>query len=135
MQVNATVKEQLADLTRAGANKGRKWEKKLAQFAREANESQPGPLDNPKGKLSHMPSRLRHIRHYQLGRHRIFLAGSHQTCSYQGYLIKEFKRAGVDTEGSQSFQQKLLSALSNPATDYLSPEGLPVPLVTQTDPS
>lgn len=118
--VNQAILDSFANLTQIGVNEDDVYQKKLIRFADAADTKYPGPLDNSSGCLKHMPDDLKHIRHYRVGRHRIFLTGHHKNCHYHAWYIKEFKRDGRDTEGSKPFNETLRTVLNSPANNLLT---------------
>ena len=67
-----------------------------------------------------MVADLKDVRHYKFGRHRYYLRGSHRDCSYSLIWIKQFKKAGRETEGGASFDRTLRASLSEKLRDPLS---------------
>lgn len=119
LRLNEPTLDALADLSKTGENKKQKYEKRLFNWANEANTQISGYLDNHDGSLSHMPPDLRHLRHYYLGRHRIYISGSHKNCFYLAWYIKKFKKDGRDVEGSEKFNNVLYKALNSPTNRHL----------------
>lgn len=109
---NKTVDSQLENLERS-ANRNM-IEKRLFQMADGADVTKAGGLDNPALLLKYMPEDLSGVRHITIGRHRVYFLGYHTQCRYRAFYIKEFKRSGVDDDGSKSFQKKLRAALGEP---------------------
>jgi len=53
----------------------------------------------------------------------VYVTGSHKDCTYNLWLIKEFKDKGKLSEGDSKFQRLLRSALENPDNYLLSVDG------------
>ncbi len=122
LRVNDITLKALADLARTGDNRDQMCEKRLVNFANDANEKNPGPFDAHSGSLKGLPSDLNHIRHYRFGkasRHRIYLSGSHKNCFYTAWYVKTFKKDDEDEEHEKAFQNKLKDALSSPGGHFL----------------
>jgi hypothetical protein len=99
-------------------------EKRLICLAKEASIQQAGGLDDPSGKLKHMPEGLRDVSHIRIGRHRVYYTGHHRQCNYFAFYLKCFKKNDVDNEGAKKFQNKMKQWLNEPMSRALySPEG------------
>jgi hypothetical protein len=105
---NPTIDEQLASLERSGDRA--MIEKRLFEFAREADVTQRGALDNPAHAMKRMPEELAGARKIRIGRHRVYFTGSHLHCSYHAFYIKEFKKTGVNDEDDRRHQKRLIRA-------------------------
>ncbi len=119
IRTNATFDEDISDKRfpekhRAGI------EKRLREFASEAKADRAGGLDNPCLRLKHMDADLHGVSHIQIGRHRVYYIGHHTQCNYFAFWLKEFKKTGVDDDGSKSFQNKLRRGLAEPQGRFLS---------------
>lgn len=94
-------------------------EKRLAQFAADANVEQAGHMDSPQHHMKRMPPDLRGARKMTIGRHRVYWEGHHSKCSYRLFYVKPFKKTGVDDEDDPGFQSKLKKALRAPGERQL----------------
>lgn len=117
ISTNATMDEQLRDLERSSDRD--MVERRLFQFASEANADNSGGLDNPTLVMKRMPEDLREVRKIRIGRHRVYFTGSHRQCSYRAFYIKPNKKKGVSDEDDSKHQRKLSAALREPATRAL----------------
>ena len=117
--VNSIADEQLDDLECSGH---KHLKKRIFQFADEANEENPGALDNPGCHFKGMPAELRDVRKKEIGRHRIYFTGFHKQCCYHLLYVKKFKKDGVDDEFDKSFQKKLLRALREEDSEQITIE-------------
>jgi hypothetical protein len=117
ISTNATMDEQLTDLERSHDRD--MVERRLFQFASEANVENSGGLDDPTLVMKRMPEELRDVRKIRIGRHRVYFTGSHRQCSYRAFYIKAFKKTGVSDEDDPKHQRKLGAALREPATRAL----------------
>ncbi len=95
-------------------------ERRLFQFANEADINKPGGLDNPALAMKRMPDDLRDVRKIRIGRHRVYFIGHHQQCRFHAFYIKSFKKTGVDDEDDPKHQRKLSGALVEPVNQHLS---------------
>ncbi|HZG52771.1 MAG TPA: hypothetical protein VEZ40_11610 [Pyrinomonadaceae bacterium] len=95
-------------------------EKRLSRMAGDANTTTSGGLDTLDTHMMRMPAELHDARKKRIGRHRVYYIGHHHQCSYQCFYIKVNKKKGVDDEDDASFQEKLKSALTEPALRTLS---------------
>ena len=86
-------------------------ERRLTQFAGEADATNAGALDDPSCHMKRMPEDLRAIRKKGVGRHRVYFTGSHHACRYDVVHIKFFKRTGEDDDDDRAFQQYLIRML------------------------
>lgn len=111
--INNFVDQQMKELQRSGNH--RLLEGRLSQSAGQANERQPGVLDDPARSMKELPPDLRGIKKYRIGRHRIFYTGSHHLCEYRMIYIKKFKKAGTEDENDKKFQEKLKRLIDGPA--------------------
>lgn len=109
ISTNHTVDTQLEDLERS--NDRVMIEKRLYNFAKEADINNPGRLDSPTCRIKRLPDDLKALRKIQIGRHRIYFTGHCNQCSYKTILIKLFKKSDKDQEDSRHFQKKLQVAL------------------------
>jgi hypothetical protein len=69
-----------------------------------------------------MPDDLKEIRHYDLGRHRIYLTGAHQSCSYQAWFVKINKDDGKLVEGTKKFDNMLRKAMNTDTDLTIDPD-------------
>ncbi len=110
--INNFVDRQIEDLRRSGDR--RLIEGKLFRFAAEANERQPGALDNPACSMKGWPLDLRGVKKYRIGRHRVFYTGSHHQCEYRVIYIKKFKKDDKEGEHDPRLHDKLRRRLNEP---------------------
>lgn len=112
--INATMNEQMAFLGSADTSL---IERRLFQFASEANPNQSGGLDNPAWIWKRRPQELKDAsaRKIRIGRHRVYYVGSHKQCSYRAFYVKPFKKSGVDDEDDPKHQKKLIRAVAEPS--------------------
>ena len=115
---NATVDEQLSELERSSDRE--MIERRLFNFAQEANIEDPGALDNNSCHMKRMSADLRQVRKKRIGRHRIFFTGHHTNCTYRVVYIKAFKKNGVDAEDDKRFQNKLIRILGESENRIIS---------------
>jgi hypothetical protein len=101
-------------------------EKRLFQFALEADVNRRGGLDNPAYLMKRMPDELRDVRKITIGRHRVYFHGKHTDCNYHAFYIKSFKKTGVDDEDDRSHQNRLIAAKNKPVTGTLKIAAAPV---------
>lgn len=106
--------EQLRELERSSDRD--MVERRLFQFANEANIDSSGGLDNPALVMKRMPEELRDVRKIRIGYHRVYFTGSHRHCAYRAFYIKPFKKTGVNDEDDRKHQRKLSAALREPMT-------------------
>lgn len=59
---------------------------------------------------------LRKIRELRIGRHRAYIEGQNTACEYTIWYVKPHKKEKVDREESQTFQRKMLNAISEGGT-------------------
>lgn len=107
---NATLDSQLISL---GPSEKSKIERRLRQFANDADVDRQGGLDNPALIWKRRPQELKDVnaRKLRIGRHRIYFTGSHKQCSYFAFCIKSFKKSGVDDEDDPQHQRRLIGAV------------------------
>ena len=113
ISVNRTVDEQIAELGHSGDKE--MIERRLFNFANEADRNRSGPLDTPDKRMRRMPEDLRHIRKISIGRHRVYYTGHYRQCSYKAFYIKMFKKSGVDDDDTRKFQKILRQVLGEPS--------------------
>jgi hypothetical protein len=106
------VDEQLTDLEHSGDRE--MIERRLFNFAKEADTNTPAILDDPRCHMQRMPEDLKNIRKITIGRHRIYYIGYHTQCSYSVFYIKKFKKTGRDDDDDKAFQKKLTKILNQP---------------------
>ena len=121
IRLNQTAEEQIEGISEPIPTKFRK---RLVQFASAANPQNAGPMDSQEGVLRYMPDDLKHVRHYDVGRHRYYITGTHKDCQYDCWLIKAFKKSGVLTEGSAAFNALLKKALQDINLGVMNPDTL-----------
>ncbi len=111
LKTNATIDKQLESL---GGSDKEMIEKRLRQFAFEANVTQQGGLDNPAHIWKRRPQTLKdaNARKVQIGRHRVYYTGTHKDCFYFAFFIKRFKKSRVDDEDESAHQNKLIRAVN-----------------------
>jgi len=85
-------------------------EKRLFQFARDADVNRRGGLDNPALIMKRMPEDLKDVRKITIGRHRVYFTGHNTQCSYKAIYVKLFKKTGVDDEDDPKHQKQLIKA-------------------------
>nr|CBX30590.1 unknown protein [uncultured Desulfobacterium sp.] len=112
ISVNSITDEQLQMLEHSGDKN--MIEKRLYEYAKEANIQTPSTLDLPKCHMSRMPSDLKDIRKVRIGRHRVYFTGYHTECSYNVFYIKKFKRSGQNDEDNRQFQKILAASNCEP---------------------
>lgn len=115
---NGTVDRILEELERSADRA--MIERRLYEFAKDANKNQRGGLDQPHLIMTRMTDELRHIRKIRIGAHRIYFTGYHTQCTYGTWYIKANKRQGVDDEDDRRFQKILIRALSEPQMRTIS---------------
>lgn len=113
ISTNATIDNQLTSL---GPREKNLIERRLFQFADDANLDRLGGLDNPGLIWKRRPQELRDVnaRKLRIGRHRIYFTGSNKQCSYFAFCIKSFKKGGVDDEDDTKHQNRLINAMKDP---------------------
>lgn len=108
ISVNGTMNRQLESL---GHSKDKTMiERRLFQFANDANVNRRCGLDDPSLFMKRMPDDLKDVRKIRIGRHRVYFTGFHTQCSYTGIYIKLNKKKGVDDEDDPNHQKHLVSA-------------------------
>jgi len=105
-----------SQLTSLGHHDKHLIEKRLFQFASDANVDREGGLDNPGLIWKRRPQELREVnaRKLRIGRHRVYFIGSRKQCSYFAFCIKSFKKSGVDDEDDPNHQKRLINAMKEP---------------------
>ncbi|MBC2713012.1 MAG: hypothetical protein HGJ94_19065 [Desulfosarcina sp.] len=134
ISTNHTVDTQLEDLERS--NDRVMIEKRLYNFAKEADINNPGRLDSPTCRIKRLPDDLKALRKIQIGRHRIYFTGHCNQCSYKTILIKLFKKSDkdryflTDSYSYWCFHRKIncseeifLAAFPSPPDDSTMPHG------------
>jgi hypothetical protein len=104
--------ELLAALERAGDRQ--MIERRLYNFAKEADLQTPAMLDKSQTHMRRMPQDLKNVRKITIGRHRIYYIGHHTQCSYKVFYIKKFKQSGKDDDDDKRFQKILAKAALEP---------------------
>lgn len=114
ISTNGTMDSQLTSL---GHHDKNMIERRLFQFASEANVHRSGGLDSPALTWKRRPQELRdaNARKISIGRHRVYFNGSHKQCAYSAFYIKSFKKKGVDDEDDPRHQERLISAAGEPS--------------------
>jgi hypothetical protein len=98
-------------------------ERRLFQFANDADVNRRGGLDNPALIMKRMPDDLKDVRKITIGRHRVYFTGHNTQCSYTAIYVKLYKKTGVDDEDDPRHQKQLVKAtLDNSLKEIKDPD-------------